>query len=139
MSASAPSPVTLHAVPKLSCKAKMAIKSAVPIASKPSTLITMPKEAITVPPGTPGAPTANTPNKNENKIIIPIEGTEPYSICEMVIAKKVSVNTEPHKCVVAPSGIAKSTMSGGKTEDLCAQRKATGKVAALDIVPTAVA
>ena len=55
------------------------------------------------------------------------------------MAKNVSVKTDPHKCVVAPSGMAKSTISEGKTLDLCAQRKATGSVAALDIVPTAVA
>ena len=101
--------------------------------------MTIPRDAITVPPGTPGAPTAKTPNRNENKIIVPIGGTVPYSICEIVIAKKVSVKTEPHRCVVAPSGMAKSTMSAGNALDLWAHRSATGNVAALDIVPTAVA
>ena len=64
-------------------------------------------------------------------IIVPTEGTEPYSICEMVIAKKVSVNTEPHKCVVAPSGIAKSTMSGGKTEDLSSMMRTVDRTVSL--------
>ena len=53
---SAPSPVTLQAVPKLSCKAKMVSTSAVPVASKPRTPVIRPSEAMTVPPGTPGAP-----------------------------------------------------------------------------------
>lgn len=116
----------------------MAIKRPVPVESKLRTLKTRPKDAKTVPPGTPGAPTANIPNKNENKSIVPIEGIVPYSICEIIIQKKVSVKTEPHKWVVAPSGIAKSTISEGRASDLCAQFKATGSVAALDIVPTAV-
>ena len=65
--AKAPSPVMLQAVPKLSCKAKIAISMAVPASLNPSTEMTMPNEANTVPPGTPGAPTANIPSKTMNK------------------------------------------------------------------------
>ena len=50
----------LQAVPKLSCKANIVIIRAVPVSSKPKTEMISPSEANTVPPGTPGAPTANT-------------------------------------------------------------------------------
>ena len=74
INANAPSPVTLQAVPKESCKAKMVSIKAVPVSSKPSTPVISPKEAITVPPGTPGAPIANTPSKRQKRIIFSTEG-----------------------------------------------------------------
>ncbi len=77
ISVKAPSPVMLQAVPKLSCKAKIVRSSAVPASSKPSTEITIPREAITVPPGTPGAPIANIPSKMINKTMMLIEGKVP--------------------------------------------------------------
>ena len=46
----APSPVTLHAVPKLSCNAKIVSISAVPVSSKPNTPVISPSDAMTVPP-----------------------------------------------------------------------------------------
>ena len=54
------------------------------------------------------------------------------------MTKKVSVSTEPHRCTVAPSGTMNSTMLLLSTRDLRAQDSATGRVAALDMVPTAV-
>ena len=66
--ARAPSPVTLHAVPKLSCKANIAITKPTPVASKPNTDVMMPIDAATVPPGTPGAPTANMPKSTINSM-----------------------------------------------------------------------
>ena len=73
----APSPVTLHAVPKLSWIAKIASIKAVPASSNPRTPVIRPKEAITVPPGTPGAPTANTPNNKQKRISVPGVGNVP--------------------------------------------------------------
>ena len=55
----------LQAVPKLSCKANIVIIRAVPVSSKPKTEIISPSEANTVPPGTPGAPTAGLHFTNE--------------------------------------------------------------------------
>ena len=66
MSDSAPSPRILQLVPKQSCSANSARKSATPLSSKPNTDVTMPTEAKAVPPGTPGAPTANTPSSMMN-------------------------------------------------------------------------
>lgn len=75
--AKAPSPVILQAVPKLSCNAKIVNISAVPFSSNPRTEIIIPRDAKTVPPGTPGAPTANIPSKIINKAIVPKLGSEP--------------------------------------------------------------
>ena len=93
----APSPVTLHAVPKLSCRAKTVSIKAVPVASNPRTPVISPKDAITVPPGTPGAPMANTPRSKQKMIIVPTEGIVPYKTLETVITKNTSVNTEPQR------------------------------------------
>ena len=87
----------MQAVPKLSCKAKIAKTKAVPSLSNPKIDIIIPKEATTVPPGTPGAPTAKIPHNMQNNIIVPTLGIEPYNNCDIVITKKVSVKTEPHK------------------------------------------
>jgi hypothetical protein len=56
----------------------------------------------------------------------------------MVMTKNVSVRTEPQRCTVAPSGTMNSTIVRERTGDLRAHSSATGRVAALDIVPTAV-
>ena len=87
----------LQAVPKLSCKANIVIIKAVPVSSKPKTEMISPSEAKTVPPGTPGAPTANIPNKTINNTIVPKGGTAPYNILETTITKNVSVKTDPHR------------------------------------------
>ena len=70
----APSPVTLHAVPKLSCKAKMVISNAVTTSLKPNTEVINPGDASTVPPGTPGAPMAKIPNQNLNRLNVDKSG-----------------------------------------------------------------
>ena len=97
-----------------------------------------PSEAKTVPPGTPGAPTANIPNSTINNTIVPKGGTAPYNILATTITKNVSVKTDPHRWVVAPNGIAKLVISSSSTPDFLTHFKLTGKVAADDIVPTAV-
>ena len=73
----APSPVMLQAVPKLSCKANMVSRRAVPASSNPRMEITIPREAITVPPGTPGAPKAKIPSRMMNRIMTVNDGSEP--------------------------------------------------------------
>ena len=57
----------------------------------------MKMEAITVPPGTPGAPIANIPRRTQNNIIVPTDGIFPYNILETVIQKNTSVRTEPQR------------------------------------------
>ena len=59
-------------------------------------------------------------------------------ILDTTITKNVSVRTDPHKWVVAPKGIAKFVISSSSTPDFLTHFKLTGKVAADDIVPTAV-
>ena len=134
----APSPVTLHAVPKLSCRAKMVSIRAVPVSLNNRIPVISPREAITVPPGTPGAPMAKMPSSTQNRIMVPSDGIEPYRIWDTVITKNTSVRTDPHRCTFANSGMPKSTISFLNTEDFLAQRRATARVAAEDMVPTAV-
>ena len=112
--------------------------SAVPVPSNSRMPVIRPSEAITVPPGTPGAPMAKMPSSTQNRIMVPTDGILPYRICEIVMTKKTSVSTEPHRWMLANSGIPKLTMSLRSTVDFFAQRRATAKVAAEDIVPTAV-
>ena len=95
-----------------------------------------PKDAITVPPGTPGAPMAKTPRSRQKSTMVPREGMEPYRIWDTVITKKTSVRTDPHRWILANSGIPKFTISSRSTDDFLAQRRATAKVAAEDMVPT---
>ena len=116
----------------------MVIIRPVPVSSKPSTLMIRPREAITVPPGTPGAPTAKMPSRMQNRTMVMGAGSWPYSTLETVITKNTSVSTEPHKWMLANRGMPKSTMSRRRTEDLRAPRRATARVAAEDMVPTAV-
>lgn len=77
MSVSAPSPVTLHAVPKESCRAKIVMMSAVPDVSNPKMDTTIPRDAMTVPPGTPGAPMASIPKRSMNVVSAAGEGRCP--------------------------------------------------------------
>ena len=56
-----------------------------------------PRDATTVPPGTPGAAIAKIPSKTIKTIMLEVSGSFPYIICETVITKKTSVKTEPHK------------------------------------------
>ena len=58
---------------------------------------TIPSDATTVPPGTPGAPTANIPSKTINNIIIGTGGIAPTLILYINITKNVSVRTEPQR------------------------------------------
>ena len=67
-----------------------------------------------------------------------IDGNLPYKIWDTVITKNTSVKTEPHKWIFANKGTPKLIISGRSTLDFFAQVRATGSVAADDIVPTAV-
>ena len=112
---------------------------AVPISSKPSTPVISPRDAMTVPPGTPGAPTANTPNSTQNRVIVGRSGRVPYRIFDTTMTKNTSVSTEPHRWILANRGIPNSTISSLSVgSDFFAQSKATARVAAEDMVPTAV-
>ena len=70
----APSVVILHAVPKLSCNAKIVKIKATPASSNPKTFDINPNDATTVPPGTPGAPTAKIPKSKTKVTIVPTSG-----------------------------------------------------------------
>ena len=63
--------------------------------------MTMPREAITVPPGTPGAPTAKIPSSTQKRIMLLTDGSVPYSIRLMAMQKKTSVRTEPQRRMLA--------------------------------------
>ena len=82
---------------------------------------------------------ANTPSRTQNKIMVPSPGRFPYRIRDTVITKNTSVRTDPHRWMFANRGIPKSTISSrsGGT-DFLAQRRATARVAAEDMVPIAV-
>ena len=71
----APSVVTLQAVPKLSCNANIESIRAVPVSLNPRTYVISPRDATTVPPGTPGAAMANIPSKRINTIIFAVSGS----------------------------------------------------------------
>ena len=85
--------------------------SAVPELSNFSIPVMMPRDAMTVPPGTPGAPMAKIPRRRQNRTMVPGVGTEPYRIFEIAIQKKTSVRTEPQRWMFANRGIPKLTRS----------------------------
>ena len=97
-----------------------------------------PRDAMTVPPGTPGAPIANTPRSTQNRSIVGTDGSFPYRICEIVIQKNTSVSTDPHRWILANNGIPNCTISFLNGFAFPAHCRATPSVAAEDIVPTAV-
>lgn len=66
ISANAPSPVTLHAVPKESIAIYRAIIKAWSCCVNPKMLLKTPNAAIMAPPGTPGAATIVIPNMKMN-------------------------------------------------------------------------
>ena len=59
--------------------------SAVPELSNFSIPVMIPRDAMTVPPGTPGAPMAKIPRRRQNRTMVPGVGTEPYRIFEIAI------------------------------------------------------
>ena len=97
-----------------------------------------PREAMTVPPGTPGAPMAKIPSSRMKRTMRPMLGSSPYSTLETIMTKKVSVRAEPQRWMLANRGMPNSTMSERSTELFRAPSRATARVAAEDMVPTAV-
>ena len=93
---------------------------------------------MTVPPGTPGAPMANTPKSTQNRSIVGRLGSAPYRIWDTTMQKNTSVSTDPHRWMLANSGIPKLTMSRRRVFAWPAHSSATPRVAADDMVPTAV-
>ena len=111
---------------------------AVPVSLNPRTPVMIPREAITVPPGTPGAPKAKIPRSRQNRTIVPGAGMEPYKILEIVIQKNTSVRTDPQRWIFAKRGMPNCTISLRSGLALPAHCNATARVAAEDMVPTAV-
>ena len=88
MSAMAPSPVTLQAVPKLSIAMYSAIISACADSSKPSIDCRIPSAAMMAPPGTPGAATIVIPSRQTagSRTAFPASSSVPvrrlrFSVC----------------------------------------------------------
>lgn len=137
-SAITPSPVTLHAVPKLSCAKYKAIIKATAPSLKPSMLVNNPSADITAPPGAPGAAIITTPSIKINGNISDNDGTTMSGESNITaIAQVTMVIVDPDKWIVAQSGTVKLATSSLTLLDLLARRE-TGIVAALDIVPIAV-
>ena len=55
----------------------MVSMSAVPVPSNSRMPVIRPSDAITVPPGTPGAPMAKMPSSMQNSTIVPTDGILP--------------------------------------------------------------
>ena len=91
-----------------------------------------------MPPGTPGAPMANTPSSTQNRSMVGTLSSEPYRICDTTMQKNTSVSTDPHRWMLANSGTPKLTMSRLSVFAWPAHSRATPSVAADDMVPTAV-
>src|SRR5690554_918197 len=108
----APSPVTLQAVPKLSCAIYKAIIKATAVSPKPSIEPSNPTADITAPPGTPGAANITTPSIKMNGSMVRNDGIA-NELCKYITAKVqlTMVMVEPAKCVVAHSGTAKLATS----------------------------
>ena len=103
-----PSPVTLHAVPKLSCAKYNAIINAIAASLNPSIVVNKPNADITAPPGAPGAAIMTTPN-------IKINGNIPARVGNAksgdknitAVAQVTMVIVEPDKWIVAHKGTQK--------------------------------
>ena len=70
--------------------------------------------------------------------IVPGAGMEPYKILEIVIQKNTSVRTDPQRWIFAKRGMPNCTISLRSGLALPAHCNATARVAAEDMVPTAV-
>src|SRR5699024_7453807 len=136
--ATAPSPVTLVAVPKLSCATYKAIMKATAASLKPRLVISTPLAAIIAPPGTPGAAIITTPSSKITTSISQRPGISyTGSIVITAIEQLSIVIVEPDKWVVAHKGITKSAILF-LIPFVFVRSKVTGIVAAEDIVPSAV-
>ena len=102
MTAMAPSPVTLQAVPKLSIAIYSAIMRAYAVSS-------MPNAAIIAPPGTPGAATIVMPSMSMNPLKSVVFTGMPLIII-IAIAHAVIFIVLPDRCMVAHKGITKVAM-----------------------------
>ena len=136
MIAIAPSPVTLHAVPKESIAIYVAIMKAIIGSLKPSMLCNTPIAAMIAPPGTPGAATIVIASINMK----PMKCTMFTGVFEMNItarANAVIFIMEPAKWIVAQRGITKLATESD-TPFVLACLNETGIVAAEEEVPRAV-
>src|SRR5574344_954159 len=135
-SAIAPSPVTLHAVPKLSIVIYSAIISAWSLAPNPKIDPNMPNAAIMAPPGTPGAATIMMPS-------IQIKPANREKLCGIpsiiIIANEQAVilSALPDRWMVAHRGIVKRAIPS-LTPFFMVDLSVTGMVAADEEVPSAV-
>ena len=130
ISAIAPSPVTLHAVPQLSIAMYNAIINACADSSKPNMDCKIPKDAIIAPPGTPGAAITVMPNIKMN----PAKREKSNGIPCIIIKAKAQAtifSVLPERWIVAQSGMTKPAISAD-TPFFFVCSKVTGMVAADD-------
>ncbi len=107
----APSPVTLHAVPKLSMAIYSAIISAQSASVKPSIDVRSPSEAIIQPPGIPGAAMMVTPSMQMKPANIPKSKGIPRVIIRAT-AQETILSVEPDMWMVAQSGTVNPATAG---------------------------
>ena len=130
ISAIAPSPVTLQAVPKLSIAMYSAIISACADSSKPSMDCRMPSDAMMAPPGTPGAATIVMPSMKIN----PANRGKSWGMPCIIISARAHAtifNVLPDRWMVAQSGMTNPAISA-ETPFFRLCSNVTGIVAALD-------
>ena len=136
ITAIAPSPVTLVAVPKLSIAIYSAIIKATAVSSKPKMDCNTPIAAIIAPPGTPGAATIVMPSMKMKPTIVSIGISKPV-IIEIANAQAVIFIALPERWIVAHSGMTNPAIDSS-TPFLIVCLSVTGIVAADDWVPNAV-
>src|SRR5690606_16318977 len=136
MDVMAPSPITLQAVPRLSCARYNAIIRDTIAGLNPSILSSKPIAAITAPPGTPGAATMVIPNMKIKGRYVPIVADSP---CKNITANEQLTNVIvlPDRWIFANNGIVKSAILSFIFNFFACVR-VTGIVAADDWVPKAV-
>ena len=105
----APSPVTLHAVPKLSMVMYNAIITACCSGVNPKMDCKTPKAAMIAPPGTPGAATFITPSIKMKPVNWPMAREPPCMIINAT-AQAVIFIALPERWIVAHKGTTKPAM-----------------------------
>ena len=136
VSAIAPSPVTLQAVPNESMATYAAIISAICDSSKPSCDCSRPTAAMIAPPGTPGAATIMMPSIRMKPSAMPKVSSAPVRYMTAKANRPIFI-IEPDRCTVAHRGMT-NPATDSLTPLLRVDFRVTGMVAADDDVPSAV-
>jgi len=106
--------------------------------SSPRVLSSMPSAAVTDPPGTPTAATSMKPSRMMKGRNVSSEGVCPLVRMVTTMADIVIAVAAPDRWTTLNRGMQKLTDSFRRKGTLWTHSRATGRVAALDIVPIAV-